>query len=285
MVSTVISKIISMQPNFTVSENAISQYVINHAEQILTTTITALADETGTSEASINRFCKKLGYKGFNGLKIALAQESFYNNMVQETPSSSGGNFIASITSDYRSMLNNTAALLDEKTVFGAAEMIKNARCINLYALANTTFAAREFRYKLELAGIRAKDFTDPLSISLQVTNTAPGDLSIFIARSIMMKDIYQAASASTDRGGKNLTITSVDSPKLGDLSDYKFIVSDKLIANNTTALSDNLMYLYVTDIIYSALLKSDKGLRQKKLNSDALINNSQTMDSYVFEY
>ena len=285
MVSTVISKIISMQPNFTVSENAISQYVINHAEQILTTTITALADETGTSEASINRFCKKLGYKGFNGLKIALAQESFYNNMVQETPSSSGGNFISSITSDYRSMLNNTAALLDEKTVFGAAEMIKNARCINLYALANTTFAAREFRYKLELAGIRAKDFTDPLSISLQVTNTAPGDLSIFIARSIMMKDIYQAASASTDRGGKNLTITSVDSPKLGDLSDYKFIVSDKLIANNTTALSDNLMYLYVTDIIYRALLKSDKGLRQKKLNSDALINNSQTMDSYVFEY
>ena len=84
MVSTVISKIISMQPNFTVSENAISQYVIGHAEQILTTTITALADETGTSEASINRFCKKLGYKGFNGLKIALAQESFYNNMVQE---------------------------------------------------------------------------------------------------------------------------------------------------------------------------------------------------------
>ena len=210
MVSTVISKIISMQPNFTVSENAISQYVIGHAEQILTTTITALADETGTSEASINRFCKKLGYKGFNGLKIALAQESFYNNMVQETPSS-GGNFIASVTSDYRSMLNNTAALLDESTVFKAAEM-------------------------LELAGIRAKEYTDPLSISLQVTNTSPGDLSIFIARSIMMKDIYQAANASIDRGGKNLTITSVDSPKLNDIADYKFIVSDKLIANNTTA-------------------------------------------------
>lgn len=284
MVSTVISKIISMQPNFTVSENAISQYVINHAEQILTTTITALADETGTSEASINRFCKKLGYKGFNGLKIALAQESFYNNMVQET-ASPGSNFISSITSDYRSMLNNTAALLDEQTVFGAAEIIKNAKNINLFALASTSFAAREFRYKLELVGIRAKEFTDPLSISLQVNNTLPGDLSIFIARSIMMKDIYQAASTSTERGGKNITVTSVDSPKLSDLSDYKFIVSDKLIANNTTALSDNLMYLYVTDIIYSALLKNDKGLRQKKLSSDALINNSQTMDSYVFEY
>lgn len=285
MVSTVISKIISMQPNFTVSENAISQYVINHADQILTTTITALADETGTSEASINRFCKKLGYKGFNGLKIALAQESFYNNMVQESPASGGGNLISSITSDYRSMLNNTAALLEEDTVLKAVEAMKSARNINLYAIAGTAFVARELRYKLELAGIRAKEFTDPLSISLQVNSTAEGDLSIFIARSIMMKDIYQAASTSIDRGGKNLTITSVDSPKLGDISDFKFIVSDKLIANNTTSLSGNLMYLYVTDIIYSALLKSDKGLRQKKLNSDALINNSQTMDSYAFEY
>lgn len=284
MVSTVISKIISMQPNFTVSENAISQYVIHHAEQILTTTITILADETATSEASINRFCKKLGYKGFNGLKIALAQENFYNNMVQE-PSSAGGNLIASITSDYRSMLNNTAALLEENTVLQAVEMIGNAKNINIYALANTAFVAMEFRYKLELAGIRAKEFVDPLNINLQVANTAPGDLSVFIARSIMMKDIYRSASASIDRGGKNLTITSVDSPKLNDISDYKFIVSDKLIASNTTALSDNLMYLYVTDIIYSALLKNDKVLRQKKLNSDAMINNSQTMDSYVFEY
>lgn len=284
MVSTVVSKIISMQPNFTVSENVISQYVINHAEQTLTTTITTLADETGTSEASINRFCKKLGYKGFNGLKIALAQENFYNSMVQDT-TSAGGNYIASITSDYRSMINNTAALLDERIINDAVEMIKSARNINLFALANTTFVAREMRFKLEMAGLRAKEFTDPMNMMMQAGSIAPGDLSIFIARSIMMKDIYQTASTSIDRGGKNLTITSVDSPKLNDISDYKFIISDKLIANNSSTLSNSLMYLYVTDIIYSALLQSDKSLRQKKLNSDALINSSQTMNSYVFEY
>ena len=284
MVSAVVSKIISMQPNFTVSENTIRQYVINHAEQILTTTITALAEETGTSEASINRFCKKLGYKGFNGLKIALAQESFYNSMVGE-PASAQSNFIASITTDYRSMLNNTAAMLDERTVFSAAEMIRSAKNINIFGLYSTAFIAREFRFKLEMLGLRAKEFTDPLGMALQANSISSGDLSIFIARSIMMKDIYQTASASIDRGGKNLTITSVDSPKLGDLSDYKFIVSDKLAANNSIVFSNSLMYLYVTDILYSALLKSDKGLRQKKLSSDALLNNMQTADTYAFEY
>lgn len=284
MVSTVISKIISMQPSFTVSENTISQFVINHAEQLLTTTITALADDTGTSEASINRFCKKLGYKGFNGLKIALAQENFYNNMTQET-ASSNGNFISTITSDYRSMINNTAALLDENTVFNAADAIRQAKNVNIFALPNTAFIARELRFKLEMVGIRAKEFTDPLNISLQASNVSRGDLSIFITRSIMIKDIYQAATTSLDRGGKNLTITSVDSPKLNDISDYKFIVSDKVVAENYVSLSNSIMYLYVTDVIYGALLKNDKGLRQKKLSSDALLNNIQSMDSRAFEF
>lgn len=283
MVSTVISKIISMQPNFTISENTISQYVINNAEQVLTTTITTLANEIGTSEASINRFCKKLGYKGYNGLKIALAQADFYNTMVQDNPSN--GNFITSVTADYRNMLNNTAALLDETTIFEAVEAIKRANNVNIFALANTAFIAREFKFKLEMIGIRAKDFTNLLSMSVQASNITPGDLSVFIAPSIMLKDIFHVASTSVDRGGKNLTITSVDSPKLNDIADYKFIVSDKIITSNSVALSNNLMYLYITDILYSALLGSDKSLRQKKLNSDAIINNHQIMDSYIFEY
>ena len=44
-------------------------------------------------------------------------------------------------------------------------------------------------------------------------------------------------------------------------------------------------MFLYAIDIIYSALLGSDKTLRQKKLNSDAILNNHQMMDSYGFDY
>ena len=100
-----------------------------------------------------------------------------------------------------------------------------------------------------------------------------------------MMRDIYQIANASLERGAKNLTITSYNSPKLNDISNFKFIISDKIIANNSISLSNNLMFLYAIDIIYSALLGSDKTLRQKKLNSDAILNNHQMMDSYGFDY
>lgn len=285
MVSTVITKIVSMQHNFTMSENEISQYVINHADQVVSSTISEFAKETGTSEASINRFCKKIGYKGFNGFKIALAQENFYNTMMKQNSPTPDNGFISSVTTDYRQMLMNTSAMLDEKIILAAIDCIKSAQNIHIFSLLNVALIANELQFKFDQIGIRSKSYTDIIDMRIQATNIIPGDLSIFIAPTIMMRDIYQIANASLERGAKNLTITSYDSPKLNDISDYKFIISDKIVANNSVSLSNNLMFLYVIDIIYTALLRSDKSLRQRKLNSDAILNNHQMMDSYGFDY
>lgn len=285
MVSTVISKIVSLQHSFTLSENEISQYVINHPDLVVSSTITTIAKETGTSEASINRFCKKIGYKGFNGFKIALAQENFYNNMMKQNSYSTENGLISSVTSDYRQMLMNTSAMLDESLVLEAVKFIKTAKNIHIFSLANVALIARELQFKFDQIGIQSKSFTDIIDMRIQATNIVAGDLSIFIAPTIMMRDIYQIANASLERGAKNLTITSYDSPKLNDISDFKFIISDKIVTNNSVSLSNNIMFMYIIDIIYTALLGSDKSLRQKKLNSDAIINNHQMMDSYGFDY
>lgn len=285
MVPAVIAKIISMQPNYTMSENEISQYVINNAEFVVSSTITTIAKETGTSEASINRFCKKLGYKGFNGFKIALAQENFYNSMKKQNTYSSETGFVESMTMDYRQMLMNTSAMLDEKVVFQAVDYIKSAHNIQIIALFNASFVAHELEFKFNLVGLSAKAHTDMLDMRINTENIGEKDLAIIIAPTILSKDIYQAVTTCHEHGAKIITITSYDSPKLNDLVDLKFITSDKVTAHNSMSLSNNLMFLYVIDIIYGALLKSDKSLRQKKLTSDAMLNNHQMMDNYIFEY
>lgn len=80
-VPAVIAKIISLKQKFTYGENQIAQFVIHNSEFISQHTITALANEIGVSETSINRFCKKIGFKGFNDFKIAIAQDTFYREM------------------------------------------------------------------------------------------------------------------------------------------------------------------------------------------------------------
>ncbi len=66
---------------------------------------------------------------------------------------------------------------------------------------------------------------------------------------------------------------------------DFKFVTSDKITSRNALSLSNNLVYLYVVDVLYAALLADNKALRRKKLNSDALLGANQTVDNYLFEY
>ena len=284
MVSAVIAKIISMQQSLTVSENEIAQYVIHNADSVVTSTITAIAKNTNTSEASINRFCKKIGFKGFNSFKVALAQDNFYRSM-QESGAEIQTGLVAAISKDYQHMLVNTTAMLDEEQVLQAADAMRNAPHIFIFSLSYTGFVARELEFKLSMVGLYAKAVSEPANIRVYSGCVSKGDLVIVIAPTLLMRELYQAITICRERGATILSITSYDSPKLSTLVDFKFIISDRITTQNSVSVSNNLMFLYVTDVLYCALLESDKNLKQRRLNSDSILNSQQTMDSYFFEF
>lgn len=284
MVSAVIAKIISMQPSLTVSENEIAQYVVNNPDKVVASTITAIAQNTSTSEASINRFCKKVGFKGFNSFKVALAQENFYNSMLQSEPEVQDS-FVAAISQDYRHMLVNTTAMLDEHEVFHAAAAMQKADHIFIFSLSYTSFVARELEFKLSMVGLYAKAVTDLSDARMIASNIGRDDLVIVVAPTLLVQDLYQAISICREKGVPIISISSYDSPKLSGLIDYKFIISDKITTQNSVSISNSLMFLYVTDILYCALLKRDTVLKQRRMKSDSILNSQHRMDNFFFEY
>ena len=60
----------------TATERKVADYVLAHSSQVQFMSITQLADECGTADASISRFCRSLKLKGFNAFKLELAQHA-----------------------------------------------------------------------------------------------------------------------------------------------------------------------------------------------------------------
>lgn len=58
----------------TATERKVADYVLAQRDQVQFMSITQLAEECGTAEATISRFCRSLGLKGFNAFKIELAR-------------------------------------------------------------------------------------------------------------------------------------------------------------------------------------------------------------------
>ena len=60
----------------TATERKVADYVLAHSSQVQFMSITQLADECGTADATISRFCRSLQLKGFNAFKLELAQHA-----------------------------------------------------------------------------------------------------------------------------------------------------------------------------------------------------------------
>ena len=58
------------------AEKKVADYVLAQQEQIQFMSITQLADECSVADATISRFCRSLGLKGFNAFKLEMAQHT-----------------------------------------------------------------------------------------------------------------------------------------------------------------------------------------------------------------
>lgn len=283
MHSAVLLKIKSLESSLTTSEYEISQFVIDNPDFVISNSITTLAKAINTSEASINRFSKKVGYKGFNKFKIALAQSNTQIESLKEEIDEN--NLVEYLTMDYQKMLTNTCAMIDSKDIEEAASIITLSRKVYLLSIYTTSFVSDEFAFKLRQIGLEVVTLKEHLEIQLAIENMNSDAVLIAIVPSVLSKDVIPLLSKIKKKDVKIILMSSNDSPKISNLTDIKFIIPDHMMANNSLVISNSLMNSLVLDIIFATILRDNRGLRQRKLSSDTIIDSFQAADSAIYEW
>ena len=69
----VIEKISEEYYDLTTAEKKTADYVLRNPRESQFLSIAELAEESGVAEATVSRFCRRLGYKGYNAFKLAIA--------------------------------------------------------------------------------------------------------------------------------------------------------------------------------------------------------------------
>ncbi len=69
------NRITEKYSKMTKSEKRIADYLMQKKWDLELMSITDLAEQCSVADSTIFRFCKKLGYGGYNDFKIALAKE------------------------------------------------------------------------------------------------------------------------------------------------------------------------------------------------------------------
>lgn len=150
---------------YTAAEKQIIAFIQAYPRVVINLSLEDLARECFVSQASIIRFCKKLGTKGFADFKIRLASElsvfALDNREVPvdiPIPSDASNPEIAKIFYNLsRQALESTWNALDYPALQKAARMLAYSDLVHLYGRGESLIVAEDFHYKLLRIGVHSQ--------------------------------------------------------------------------------------------------------------------------------
>ena len=244
-------------PDLRESERKIGEYVRQHAKELVHLSITEVADQTETSEATVIRFAQRLGYGGFSALKIALALE------LQETaPSTPGeldladdvGTIKHKVLESTIGGIRDTAELLDDAALGRAVEAINAARRVEAYGVGSSGAVAHDFYAQLIQIGIPVVAITDPHLQLLSAVQLQAGDVALGISNSGSTRDTLDSLGAARRAGATTICLTRRARSPVTRVSDIVLLASARSRMLDGIELTDRVAQVAVVDVLWVAL-------------------------------
>lgn len=203
-------KILSKINSLTNTEKKIAQYVLDHYESVLNSNIIELSEQAKVSEASVVRFCKSLGYKGFQEFKIkaaidVLPKDKHFNPVLKEDDSVEG--ICRKIFNSEMSVLNRTLLGLDMKAIEAAAEAIYSAKQVVLFGSGGSQLVAQDALHKLMKIGIKIHVYADHDLQLMSSSLMKPEDVAIGISHSGSNSSVYYCLKNARECGAKTIAL------------------------------------------------------------------------------
>ena len=110
------------------AERLAADYLLSHTEDVLALSITELASRCGTSEATLVRLSRRLGYGGYQELKLALAQDAEHRTVTPNIEDSDSCYAIfEKVCNDAYLSLERTKRMISGEALERAANLLASA--------------------------------------------------------------------------------------------------------------------------------------------------------------
>lgn len=207
------------------AEKKVADYIINHSEKAIEMTVSELSIASEASEATIIRFCKKCGCKGFHHFKIQMAKEMHnqqkqivsneldVNNMEQTLY-----NIMANKIEEIRQTFEN----INGEQLKEIINILLEAKIVHFVGLGNNIPVTLDATYKFSEIGIRAVTSTIWENQIAFAHTLQKGDVMIAISASGSSKAVISMGEIAKERKATLIVITNHARSPLANLSDYQ---------------------------------------------------------------
>lgn len=278
-----LEKRIELCDSMTPLESEIASYILNNKDAVTKLKIQELADILFISKSAIHRFVKKIGFNGFNDLKVSIAKENAdllennsYINVNYPFQAKDNPRQIAfKLLEFYEKAIKDTFEYVDLDQIKAVSQLIDSADVIDVYTHAHNSNIAENFQDKMLTIGRSVNCPSSFYNQRLTVLASDQKHVAIILSYSGKATFILPIVKKLYEKGVKVIQIGKAGSNYYSQYVTYHLSISDS--ENNRDRMSQfssHIAMQYIMDVLYGCIYN----VRRKK-NTKYIYDSIDYMD------
>ena len=239
-------------PDLRKSEQTVAEFVLKDPKSIIMMKTAEASSEMGISEPTLIRFCKAIGFSGFQEFKINLSQQlaaDDYFVMYEINEDDSIHELCEKVFDTTISEILNVRSQIDQAILENAIETLVNAKRVEFYAFGGSAPVAMDGQHKFFRLKISSSYISDPHLQFMSANSLEKDDVVVAISQSGTTSALIDSVKIVRKNGVKVIGIMPGNTP-LSNLCDFPLTIDVGLENRITKPVTSRIAYTAVIDVL-----------------------------------
>ncbi|WP_236838503.1 MurR/RpiR family transcriptional regulator [Caldalkalibacillus salinus] len=263
----------SYYPSLTKSEQKVADLVVDQFNRVIYYSVTDLADHAEVGETTVLRFCRKIGFKGYQEFKLALAKD--LPHVQEEVNEQASAHFIQAVSTYAQNAIQETVDKVDKEALERAIHMILSAKSLQLFGVGTSGVTALDAKYRLLRIGQKADAIIDNHIQTMTAATLTEGDVVIGLSVSGSTKDTIDALRIAKENGATVIAITYYARSPITKVADIVLLSGGKESPLEGSSMAAKIAQLFVIDLLCTGLALDYKehALHMKEITARSVLH------------
>jgi len=279
MTDAILVKMEQGMDGFKPSEKKIARYILDNPHEAMKLSVGEMGKNAGTSKASVVRFCKTLGLKGYQDLKLAISMgisadtngEKIIHEIINidDSPST----IMEKMSAGSIQAIEETKKVLDPVNLGKAIDAIDSAERVYFFGAGASSIVALDAHHKFTRINIPSLMYFDNHLEVTAAVHLTDRDVAVGISHSGRTKETVDILGIAKEKGATTIGITQYGKSPIENVSDI--ILHTASVENNfrSGAMASRMAQLFVIDSLFIGIAcrRYDETNKYLELTREAL--------------
>ncbi len=265
-----LERIREVYPKLKGVERKVAEYIMQNPERIIKLSITELSEECECGETTIFRVCQKLGYKGYQELKIKIASEVIepVKDIHEEVDENDSiliimeKVFKSTISSLEKTLKINKSAEIEQSVSF-----LSKAETIGFFGMGGSAALAFDAYHKFLRTGKKCEYHSDTHLQAMIAGLLKKGDCIVAVSNTGSNKELIDNLAIAKENGVNIISITSNKKSPIAKVSDVVLLSYGKEKSFKSEATESKISALAIIDTLFVAVCLKNKNEYMETVN------------------